>query len=227
MINTTRVYKNSKEYVDKLLSIEEANSNCLFSALSFLSSLYFPDNTIRKFYNKIDNSKLSIADVLLERKRKRNKNIINLERKEIYEITAFTGIIEQGIVHGQDTSFRISPIEIVSTLREITQQLETCPNFEIAITREIMPFVYLLSPPKTVLIDVRSNYEYQQIQGILIEDSSPFETFYSEFQRIWASENTINSKDYIMQLIKDNILEWECGRSINLDKWPKMIVNDR
>jgi len=224
---TVRVYPSSEKYVDKLLNIENANPDRLYSALSFLSSLYFPDNTILKFYKKIDDSKLSIADVLLKRKRKRTENIFNLERKEIYEATAFTGIIEQGIVHNQDTSFRISPIEIISTLKEIILQLETCQKFEIAITREIMPFVYLLSPPITVLIDVRSNYEYQQIQGILIEDSSPYEMFYSDFQRIWASENTINSKDYIIQLIKDNILEWEFGRSINLDKWPKMIVNNR
>lgn len=221
------VYKQNYEYVSKLLEIEKKSPKIIFSALSFISSVYFPEKTINKFYRKIDPEKEKIGSLLSDRKKIRNKSLRKMARKEIYEASAFTSIIEQGIAHEQDSSFRVFPFEIIDTLKEIQKQLQKYDAFEIAITREVLPFVFLLTPSNTVLLDVRSNYEYQQIQGILIRDKNTYSSFKDEFYRIWLSPNTINSKEYILNLIKDSINDWVSGSSIDLSKWPSMLNTNR
>lgn len=224
---STIVYKDNIDYVLKLRDIEESNPEKLFSALSFISSTYFAENTIRKYYCKIDQLKAQIAEVLCERKRFRRDLNPSLRIKEIYEVNAFRSIIEQGIVHNQDKLFRISPGEIIYALKEIVTELNKRHTFQLAITKEVLPFIFLLCPPSSVLLDVRTNYEYQQIQGVFIDDLSTYNAFKDEFDRIWRGKNTISDKQTIINLIENSIQDWERGRTVDLSLWPEMIETDR
>ena len=221
------VYKKNYEYVSKLLDIEKQSPINIYSALSFISSVYYPDQTINRFYRKIDHEKEKIGSLLCDRKKIRNESLERMARKEVYEASAFTNIIGQGVAHEQDLSFRVFPFEIIETLKEIHCQLKRYDNFEIAITREVLPFIFLLTPPNTVLLDVRSNYEYQLLQGILIKDMRAYSVVKEEFDRIWSSQDTITSKEHILNLIDNSINDWVKGKSIDLSKWPSMLNTNR
>jgi len=226
---TVKIFTDGLGYVKALYDIEEqATKGPITFTSSFLSSIYFPKHTIERFYSNSPTDEMESCETLVKRQQIVLDHLNKIPRKEIYEAEVFTKILSQGIVHEQEPSYRVCPSELRETLKNILQLLIKYPSFEIAITSEVLPMVFTLVPPSTVIIDIRINYTYQKIQGQLIEgDEAIFQVFTDEFSRLWESPRTISKKQSIIDLLTKSLDQWDKGENIDLSCWPTMKKTDR
>jgi hypothetical protein len=217
------------DYVATLAEIERRagyGSSVLVS--SFLSSVYFPTSAITRYYAWQRTPPVGIVDTLLERQAQRHGQIATGVRREIYEARCFIELIEEGLVHEQERSFRLTPSEIRATLGSVLDELQTYPSLEIGVTAEIVPVVFAATAPDHVLVDIRHNYSYQTLQGFLISsDESAYHGFLREFERLWASDTTITRREDVELLILKSLRQWQTGARLDTSHWPSMLRSER
>lgn len=222
------VINNPADYVRALLEIERTTSGPLLFAASFVSSIYFPEPAIRRFYGDHNADCAGAAGMLIDRQRCAVSRRHSLPRRELYEAQAFTSLLTLGIVHEQETRFRATPTEIKAVLRNIIEWSQAVGHCEIGITTEVLPLVFTLASPDTILIDIRTNYLYQRIQGIELRgEGAAFDAFRTEFDRLWASAITNRSTPSLQTLIETSLKQWEMGHDINIAMWPEMRHTER
>jgi hypothetical protein len=115
------VLQNNIQYVAALCSAEtqQLPNSEVVTVSSFLSSVYFPDDTLRRFFVNAKDG-LQIAAMLIERKNCVKNRILYsplYKRIEIYEVEAITRLIDQGRPHAQEREFHLLPTEIEDVLQ--------------------------------------------------------------------------------------------------------------
>lgn len=216
------IFSNNLAYVESLLRVEN-QPGLLCSVSSFLSSTLFPDAALQRFFQTHPGGS-EIARLLIERKAlaiARQK----YQRREIYESSAFTEMIKQGLVHEQERSYRTTPRETIYVLEQTLSRVQS-RQLTIAITAEIVPLVFIVAPEGEVLIDIRTNYSYQMIQGIAVSDAEVTNAFHTEFERMWNGPSTLSDQALICDLIASALDQWRSGRTIDVSGWPEMKKTD-
>ncbi len=223
------VYTDSTSFIQALYDLEFAETKGPVRLVSsYLSSVYFPPSFIERYYASSSTDPGDSAKVLIKRQKLALERLSTIPRREIYEAEAFTKLLSQGIVHEQETSFRIRPIDLQNTFNNLIHLLGTFPTYEIAITSQVIPMVYLLTPPDKILIDIRANYTYQKIQGQLIEgETDAYKGYADEFESLWNSPLTISAQDKVRSLLTKSINLWDRGENIDLAFWPTMQKTQR
>ena len=226
-MTTFRVIKTPAEYVDVLLTCEQCSAGPISFASSFVSSNYFSEEAIKRFYSTAAGNLADACNTLLQRRHVARLGATKVARREIYEAAAFTKLLTDGTVHTQDATYRNWPSEIESVLTEILRWSEELRTLRIAITTEVLPAVFAIYSPTVTVIDIRTNYLYQQIQGFEIQDAGATQIFQEEFERLWQDAVGVLSPDDVLSLLSDSLAQWRKGATIDLSRWPRMRYTDR
>ena len=225
MSTGTRIIGTPENYVSTLLAIERATSGPICIASSFLSSIYFPPSSLRRFYGGTGDDHSRACDILLTRRDVAIQRRSAVARQELYEVDALRNMMVQGLVHEQESNYRIRPSELQRTLKSLLEWLASAP-LEIALTTEVLPLVFTLATPSDVLIDIRANYLYQRIQGIHIHgDPRAFEILSSDFERLWATAAVGSAA--ARDLLARGLTQWQSGQEVDLSDWPRMRTSER
>ncbi|MBU4311460.1 MAG: hypothetical protein L6406_08145 [Desulfobacterales bacterium] len=201
------IFRTMNEYVKHINDIEQDGIATLVAS-SFLSSHLFSKSIIMRFFERDLGSKQAAreaANDLWKRSKRTHTNIRKVQHKEIYEIDAIEEFCKSGIVHRQVPNFRATPKEIIEVLQTMVSLLQNLPLYGVAFCREVLPFVFIVKTGKTLTIDVRNNFGYQRIQGLLIEDAHIVAEFEKEFWRIWNESSTLSDRSQVIAFIEDKI----------------------
>lgn len=202
-----RIIRTMREYVKHIDHIEQGAINTLVAS-SFLSSHLFSKSIVIRFFERDlgGNQPARIAaNDLWQRRKNIHTNMRNVPYKEIYEIDALEEFCKNGIIHRQAPNFRATPKEIIEVLQTIVSLLRKLPLYEVAFCREVLPFVFIIKTGKVLTIDVRNNFGYQRIQGLLINDDHILAEFEKEFWRIWKDDSTLSNSSKVISLIESKI----------------------
>jgi hypothetical protein len=216
------VFRSNLAYVKAMHSVDTGFAGqTTRSAASFLSSIYFPQSSLARYFT-VHASGHEIVELLLERKRVVIERAAHNPRREIYEASALQHLILQGRPHDQNKSYFLTPREITATLRALLQVLVSEAPIEVAVTRQVLPLVFLLKA-ENILIDIGPNYSYQGIQGLLISgESHASDQMRSEFENIWSSPDTISNQMEVRRLVELSLQDWETTGALATDRWPNM-----
>lgn len=224
---TLKVIRTPTQYVETLLHKEKTAVGPLCFASSFISSIYFSEEAIRQFYMASSDDHLSACNTLLKRRSIAISNSVHIQRREIYESAAFMKFLSEGTVHAQDSMYRSRPSEIETVLRSLLNWATDLGTLKIAVTTEILPVVFAIYSPAETIVDIRTNYLYQQIQGFSIDDAKSTAAFVEEFERLWEGALAEMTSDDVLTLIAENLSQWQNNESVELSKWPRMRATDR
>lgn len=222
-----KVIKTPEEYVGALLEKEESFGGPLCFASSFISSIYFSEDAIRRFYAGGPGDHGAACATLLRRRQLARLRGDRTARREVYEAAAFTKFLADGTVHVQDSAYRNRPSEIESVVTEILHWVHERQTLRIAVTTEVLPIVFAIYSPADTVVDIRTNYLYQRIQGFEIKSTGATAAFQEEFERLWDEAITQMSTDDVMSLLAANLQQWREGSQIDLSQWPRMRQTDR
>lgn len=220
------VFATNASYVSAMreLDLEPAVTPTLVAA-SFISSLHFPASAIRRYFAPHPDG-AQIADELLERQRATTWGV-QARRRELYEAQALRNLVMMGRPHDQEPSYHVPPSEIRAVLGNLRSHLMTEQGFELAITPEVLPLIFQCKNT-TVLVDIRTNYAYQTIQGLRITDEpDALARFSSEFERLWNAPDTICDQSTVLDLISLSLEDWESTGRLGTGRWPDMWLNTR
>lgn len=201
------IFRTINEYVKYIDDIEQ-DGVATFVASSFLSSHLFSKSTVLRFFGRDLGSKQAskvLTNDLWQRRKRIHTNMRKVPYKEIYEVDAIEEFCKSGIVHKQLPGFRATPKEITEVLKNVISLLRDRPLYEVAFCREVLPFVFIIKTGKGLTIDVRNNFGYQRIQGLLIQDEHIVAEFEKEFWRIWNDDSTLSDRSQIISLIESKI----------------------
>lgn len=221
------VIKTPVEYVRTLLEKEERSMGPLCFASSFISSIHFSEDSIRRFYAVYKDEHAAACAALIQRRALARQRASRVQRREIYESSAFTKFLANGTVHTQDSAYRSRPSEIENVLTEILRWADELNTLHIAITTEVLPVVFTIYSPTETIVDIRTNYLYQKIQGFRIEDLVVTSAFQEEFERLWNSAVAEIQPSDVIDLLNESLAQWRAGDAIDLSKWPQMRHSDR
>ena len=202
----------------KLLEYLGKQKGDYYAVLSYLSSLHFPKPFIIRFYefvNKKDRRKNYITSY-----DKMKKHFLRNIKHHRYCFIYPQNIIEKFIYSGQVHSpykFFASPAEVSTVANNIINLLEKEENFNIALTKEEIPFIFMVKK-ESVIIDVKENILSQKIQGIAIRNKEIADYFREEFERIWNSGKTMNKKHDVMNYLKDRLNKEQYYGGIKIQK---------
>lgn len=203
---TTTIITGPAEYAALLLRMEAAGPASIRFASSFLSSTYFSEKAIRRFYDTPHTRAPDACEALLLRRSLATAPSSSVRRMELYESEAFTSILSQGVVHGQESAYRSRPSEIREVLETVLDRLRAPNPLEIAITTEVLPLVFAIYSPATVVIDIRTNYLYQRLQGLLLENEmDAIAVFTAEFTRLWDEAISTASSTTIIEWLQESL----------------------
>lgn len=201
------IFRTMNEYIKHIDDIEQDSIPTLVAS-SFLSSHLFSKSIVLRFFERDLGSKQAArkaANDLWHRSKKIHTNMRKVQYKEIYEIDAIEEFCKSGIVHRQVSNLRATPKEITEVLQAIISLLQDLPLYEVAFCQEVLPFVFIIKTGRGLTVDVRNNFGYQRIQGLLIEDAHIIADFEKEFCRIWNESSTLSDRSQVISLIEDKI----------------------
>lgn len=201
-----KIFHAVGEYVSHIEAIEELCSQTLV-ATSYLPSHLFQKDTIARYFALQSSDKKQsrqIAESLWRRGQRIHACSKSANYHEIYEWEAFECFCNRGIVHRQESAFRVTPKEVVGALRNLRKLVVGSSCYRVAFTKEVLPFVFIIKEAGGVTIDVRNNFGYQRIQGMLLDDQEIYVEFESEFHRLW-SEAELRDPKAILDLIEKKI----------------------
>lgn len=215
------IYTSNADYVSALHEFDTAaNAAPFLSVASFLSSVYFPESALVRFFRGHEREDEIVGNLLA---RQNHVRASESERREIYEARALRDLIVRGEPHEQETSYHISPRELFTTLRALVEVIESDRPVEVGITSEIVPMVFCINREE-VLIDVRVNHPYQTIQGMRISDDAlARDAFVVEFERLWNAKNTLTDQREILARIRGSLSDWESGDPLAAEHWDSCI----
>lgn len=201
------IFRTMNEYVKHINDIEQDGIATLMASSSLSSHLFSKSMLIRFLERCLRNKQIArkAANDLWKRSKRIHMNIRKVQYKEIYEIDAIEEFCKSGIVHRQVPNFRATPKEIIEVLHTMVSLLQDLPLYGVAFSREVLPFVFIVKTGKALTIDVRNNFGYQRIQGLLIEDTHIVFEFEKEFWRIWNESSTLSDISQVIAFIKDKI----------------------
>lgn len=228
---TIKVLQNNVDYVSALHATEiaqQSDSN-ITTVASFLSSVYFPDETLNRFFANTKNGD-QIATLLIERKQFVKSMILSdtpYTRVELYEIDAISRLVRQGRPHEQERSFHLLPSEIEEVLKTMLTLLAAGRKLTICFTRKVVPLDYCVftNVRQDVLIDIRSNYDYQTIQGLHIHSELDFAAALRQDAELLRLDTTTTAdRPTVCAFVSQALLNWQKGSSgYDAIAWPKML----
>lgn len=221
-----KVIRTPAQYVEALLQKERTAAGPLCFASSFISSIYFSEEAIRRFYGASSDDHSSACNTLLKRRSIAISSSVHIQRREIYESAAFMKFLSEGTVHAQDSKYRSLPSEIETVLRSLLHWATGLGTLQIAVTTEILPVVFAIYSPTETIVDIRTNYLYQRIQGFSIDDAKSTAAFVEEFERLWEGALTEMTSEDVLTLIAENLRQWQNKEPVELLKWPRMRATD-
>lgn len=212
------VFRTSKDYVDHITDLEEDNVETLVASSYLASHLFTKSAVLRYFGQELNTNEevKGIADSLWRRRKIIRTNVKTSKYSEIYEIEAFDNFCNDAMVHKQAPHFRATPNEVKSVLQTILDLMKHFPNYQIGFCQEILPFVFIIKVNCSLTIDVRNNFGYQRIQGLLIDDKQIVADFEKEFHRIWQEPSSICERNQVLQLVESKLAKISQG--VNLLK---------
>jgi len=229
-----RVLRNNIDYVSALCATEIAQQpqSSVTTVSSFLSSVYFPDDTLRRFFaNARDGAQ--IAQLLIERKQFVKARILSdtqYRRVELYEADAISRLVQQGRPHEQERAFHLLPSEIEDVLNEMLTLISAGDSLSINFTTKVVPLDYCVFSDvrNSVLIDIRSNYDYQTIQGLHVHSEFDFSADLRKEAELMQTDVTTTSNKYAVCAMISNALRSWCGTDpdIHAPTLPKMQKSD-
>ncbi len=166
------IFRTMNSFIQHIDTIEQENSETLF-AYSYLSSHFFAKTILLRYFErdlKDKNQARDAADNLWKRSKRIHSNLKSVPYREIYELDALEEFCKNGVVHRQTPTFKVTPKETISVLQAMVALLNDSPLYEVAFCREMLPFVFIVKPGQGLTIDVRNNFSYQRIQGLLIKN---------------------------------------------------------
>ncbi len=214
-----RVLRTTADYISSLCGLESVSQTCLFAG-SFLSSLYFPERTIRRYYESLGTPDRLAGELLLRRQEEFKAG--TGRRYELYESRVFFDLQSRGLVHVKEDTYRATPREIGASLREFVASVES-GRVSVAVTSEVLPYVFTVRPGFCVLLDVKDNYSYQAVQGILVSCPETALELEECFWSVWEAAEDVSAIDLIVAGLDD----WEQARSIDVSNWPRMRNSER
>jgi hypothetical protein len=221
------VLTTPQQYVDIMLQREMSTSESICFASSFISSIYFSEEAIQRYYQMSVGDHSSTCKNLMKRRSIAISNSRTIDRREVYESAAFTKFLSVGTVHAHESGYRSRPTEIEEVLQSILNWSKEINTLKIAITTEVLPTVFTIYSSTETLVDIRTNYLYQGIQGFYINDTSSTIIFMEEFERLWRNAITEMTLEDVLGLINENLNQWRNNDEIDLSKWPGMRDTDR
>ena len=216
--NPVYISRKHKEFIKLLEYLEEQNGES-YAVLSYLSSLHFPKSIIARFYDFADRMSTGKRDYLNSFDRMK-KLFANHIKNYKYFVLYPKSIVERFICSGQIHSpykFFASPAEISIIVNNIINLLEKDENFNIALTEETPPFIFVVKN-ENVIIDVKENIISQKIQGIAIRNQEIANYFREEFERMWNSKKTMNKKEDVTYYLKSRLNEQQHYGGIKIRK---------
>jgi hypothetical protein len=221
-----QILGSSAEQVQAVEAAEKQHiSGDLLMCSSYLSSVYFPDSAIQRYFGRGGGNEVLVGRRLAER-RETWRATLPIGRRELYEAEAFTALIQDGIVHAQEPAFRLRPSEIVDTLTQVVSILDGYAKVQIAITSQVVPIVFVVASDLTV-VDIRANYAYQPIQSILIRGQHAARQFTEAFDTLWHSTDTISDKYQVRSLLASAVSQWSTNGRLSVADWPLMRRSSR
>lgn len=201
-----RVIQSMAEYVDCLNALEDSRTDTI-ALLSFLSSHLVEKNALIRFFST--DSEVSdadkISDSLWERSRKIRVNLRHAPYFEIYNRHYMEELSRTGIVHEHIQSFRLTPKEIIGTFNGLIKKLKDNSNYNVGLCQEVPAFDFIVKQGRGLVLDVRKNYSYQKIQGIMIDENHVETEFCDEFWRLWHAEHTITDKAEVVNFLERHL----------------------
>ena len=218
-----KLFETNLAYVQAMrqLDAEVATTPTLVAA-SFVSSLYFPATALGRFFAREPDGDTIVAE-LISRQTDVHTAGRTLARRELYESQAMRNLAALGQPHDQAADYHVFPSEIKTVLGSVLEMLVTQQAVQVAITAEVLPLVFQCKNSE-VLVDIRANYPYQRIQGMLItEEPCTSAQFVAEFDRLWASPNTISDQTVVAALVTESLTDWVTTGTLRADRWPDMM----
>ena len=206
---SVHILRTVQEYIKHIESVEETSIPTLVAS-SYLSSHLFSKNIlIRYFSYELKNGNLShkIADNLWQRRKQIHSNIKFSKYYEIYEVEMFEEFCEKGLVHSQNPKLTATPKEIIEVISNMLYMLHKYPLYNIGFCKEVLPFIFIVKKSQSVTIDVRNNFAYQQIQGLVMEENNAIREFETEFWRIWNEPSTITKKENVISYLDTKLTQ--------------------
>ena len=216
-----RIFRTVSEYVSHIQLAEDHCTRTQFAS-SYLPSHLFSKATVSRYFEQ-DIGKSggfgTIASNIWQRRKKIHTNMRHAVYREIYEVEAFEQFCTKGIIHRQEPGFRATPKEIVDALTTLRDLLGRLPYYAVALTREVLPFVFMVKEGSGLTIDVRNNFGYQRIQGMLIDDAGICAEFESEFNRLWAEAPGADDRQHLVSVIDKRIADMSDSGILFGDRW--------
>jgi hypothetical protein len=214
------VLRTNAEYVAALHKMElDRPEEPLCSATSFLSSVYFPESALERFFRGEEEGKLML-ELLLERQAHVRK--ARTQRREIYESQALTNLVISGKPHDQNFDYHVTPGELSETLEVLLETMGRDDPTLIGVTREVLPLVFQIKGGD-VLVDIRTNYHYQGIQGLLLTgETEALESFLDEFERLWSADETLSDQADLRARLEASLAGWKDAGTLSQARWPTM-----
>ena len=95
------------------------------------------------------------------------------------EYSALRAFVERGVVHKASSNFEATIATRISVLNTFLKLMDS-----IYFLPEPAPYIFRLTPPDRIIIDVDNNNVGQTVQGLTFNDSSSYVAFAEEFDRL-------------------------------------------
>jgi hypothetical protein len=225
---STRVLKNNSVYVraSRWLQYQAQGSTPLLTATAYLPARYFPDSAIRRFFGTLDLEAARTADEVQTSARYALGS--GPTRYLLLEARALLAVISEGIVHLHDPSFRLRPSEILHVLDKLIIDVEQSESLYFSVTPECLPFVFSLVPPSHALIDVRENYVYQRVNGILLRgEPDAVRVLEGDFWRLFHAPTALTDRAKLADVLRRAVAHWDVGEPFDARVVPAPMQSGR
>lgn len=199
----------------------QRSSTTVLQALTYLPARLFPRSSIIRYFGAVLPTAVETSIAMSV------ESPLTKDRLTLVEASVLSRLIREGIVHEQEPSFRLTPVEIVTVITSLRNEILSNRNGGWFATPEVLPFTYIVGIPSQVLLDVRMNHSYQQINGILLQDE--FESakqFKEDFDRICAAQETIDPNT-VLKILDKAELYWNGQGPLDTSLLPKMLTSRR
>ncbi len=209
----TKVFNSNPVYISFLTTLPLSTEEKM--CLSFFPSAFFPKDQIAYYFE----SKDPVEDVekSVESLWQYGRSIMHAFKKGhlelCLEMTALRRLCSAGIVHGATPRYEISFAVRVHVLEQLLKVI----NY-VYLVDEPLPYIFRLTSPDSVLMDVKDNINVQLIQGIYLKDTEAYKCFLSEFNRLKETSHYRMSKPNIINELNSAIISLRDGYNYI---WPK------
>jgi len=181
-----QVFSTMADYVNFMSGLPFLPGESL--STSYIPSAFFPKDSIAYYFEhrEVTSEAHEIVEKLWQHGKALLKALQVGKASLCIEGSALDALCSAGRVHEATPGFEVAFAARVHVLERLWKVYE---RGRLAFSQTPTPFVFRLHPPAGVLIDVTHNIPCQLVQGLWINETSVFQAFALEFERLKATSS--------------------------------------